>query len=185
MAHFAYDDDPTHTVPIPPPARSQTRLRVPIRYASEMGTDIAELAVAVAAEDRDVVTYLRAVRAAAADVAERAEDLGATHITRAWLQACVEWLGGVTSNLVAAFSYECDEREVAIELAAEESSMKLLMGLEREGIETVSFLRNLDSNAARAAADLVATIDVADRVLHELTVRTRRASPRGAETSKL
>lgn len=44
--------------------------------------------------------------------------------------------------------------------------MRLLMGIERAGAETVAVLRNLDGNAARAANELVARIDLADRILH-------------------
>lgn len=172
MARFAYDDDQaTHTVPIVLKPRSETRIRVPFGYGREMGSAAADLAATSETDElQQLMTYLRAVQRAAADVEARVEDLGASYVTRAWLTACVEWFAAVTSTLTAAFSYEGSERQVALELAAEESSMRLLMRLEREGSETVNVLRNLDGNAARAASELASMIDLTDRALHELTV---------------
>lgn len=171
MADFAYDDDPTHTVPVPLAPRSEMRLRAPSSYAIEMAHAVALLDRALPPEERDVIAYLQAVQLATADVEERAEDLGAVHVTRAWLQACVEWLDGVTQTLSSAYAYAGDERRTALDLAAEESSMRLVMRLEREAAETVSVLRNLDANASRAAAELAATIDLADRMLRVVAAR--------------
>lgn len=172
MARFAYDDDQaTHTVPVPLQPRSETRIRVPFGYGREMGSAAAGLEAATKGDDvEQLLTYLRGVQLAAAQVEERVEHLGATYVTRAWLTACVEWFANVTGSLTAAFSYEGEERRVALELAAEESSMRLLMRLEREGSDTVNVLRNLDGQTARAASELVAMIDLTDRALHELTV---------------
>jgi hypothetical protein len=47
--------------------------------------------------------------------------------------------------------------------------MRLLMGIERESVETVAMLRNLDGNAARAASELAERLLLADRVLHART----------------
>jgi hypothetical protein len=129
--------------------------------------DAVELATR-AGVDRGIVQWLRMVQRAAAEVEHRTRLLGADHVTKAWLEASLEWFLAVSGTLVSAFSYEGAERGVALELAAEESSMRLLMGLEREGSEATSVLRNLDGGAARAAAELVARIDLADRMLHAL-----------------
>ncbi len=116
--------------------------------------------------DTGIVTTLALVERAAADVEKWTRDLGCPHVTRTWLEACAEWMTGVASALACAFAYEGAQRRVALELAAEESSMRLLMGVEREGAETVAILRNLDGGAARAATELAARIDLADRMLH-------------------
>jgi hypothetical protein len=168
MATFAYDFDDAVATPAPRVGpRSETRLRTPYGCTAEMAeaADAVELATRDVA-DRGIVLWLRMVQRAAAEVEHRTRLLGADHVTKAWLEASLDWMLVVSGALVSAFSYEGTERRVALELAAEESSMRLLMGLEREGTEAASVLRNLDSGAARAAAELVARIDLADRMLH-------------------
>ena len=128
-----------------------------------------ELAVQQAGGQKEagIVMVLKLVERAAREVERWSIVLGAQHVCDAWLDSCGQWVSGVSATLVSAFSYrEGPERRVALELAAEESSMRLLMGLEREGRETVAVLRNLDSNAARAASELAARIEMADRILH-------------------
>jgi hypothetical protein len=128
-----------------------------------------ELAVQQAGGQNEagIVMVLKLVERAAREVERWSIVLGAQHVCDAWLDSCGQWVSGVSATLVSAFSYgEGPERRVALELAAEESSMRLLMGLEREGRETVAVLRNLDSNAARAASELAARIEMADRILH-------------------
>ena len=117
--------------------------------------------------DLGIIMLLRQIEQGVGAVERCASGLGATYVCDAWLDSCEQWLAGLCGNLVSAFSYpEGPERRISLELAAEESSMRLLMGLEREGKETVAVLRNLDGSAARAASELVARIDLADRMLH-------------------
>jgi len=169
MATFAYDFDEGIAAEPRVGPRSETRLRTPYGCTTEMAeaADAVELATRDGA-DRGIVLWLRMVQRAASDVEQRTRLLGADHVTKAWLEASLDWLSTVSGALVSAFSYEGAERHVALELAAEESSMRLMMGLEREGAEAASILRNLDSGAARAAAELAARIDLADRMLHAL-----------------
>ena len=139
--------------------------------ASDVAYSVHEVGLAVESrggmDDGGIVMVMQLIEQAAEDVERWAVTLGAQHVCDAWLEACRQWVAGVSATLVSAFSYdEGPERRVALELAAEESSMRLLMGLEREGKETVAVLRNLDGNAARAASELVARIDLADRILH-------------------
>ncbi len=176
MAAFAYDDDATErslTLPVPlaAPARSETRLRVPPAYGMEMAAAVGRVERVVTPEHRDIVTFLEAVTQATTVVEERIEDIGALHVTRTWLVACGEWLDAVTHSLTTAYGYAGDERRVALELVAEESSMRLLMRLERESAETATILKTLDATAARAAEDLAATMELADRMLHALAER--------------
>jgi hypothetical protein len=118
-------------------------------------------------DDAGIVMVLKLIETAASEVERFATVLGAQHVCDAWLDSCEQWVAGVSGTLVSAFSYaEGPERRVALALAAEESSMRLLMGVEREGRETVAVLRNLDSTAARAASELASRIDLADRILH-------------------
>jgi len=124
--------------------------------------------------DSGILTSLRMVERASSDLERWTRTLGAGHVTEAWLEKCGDWLTAVSETLQAAFSYEGAERQVALELAAEESSTRLLTGLEREGTEAVAILRNLDGNAARAAAELVARVDLADRMLHARVASTDR-----------
>ena len=147
------------------------RLRVAHGRGHEVALTIHEVDLAVrergSAGDAGLVMALRMIEGAAADVERWAETLGAQHVCDPWLDSCAQWIAGVGSTLVSAFSYDDGpERRVALALAAEESSMRLLMGVEREGSETVAMLRNLDGNAARAANELALRIDLADRVLH-------------------
>lgn len=169
MATFAYDvDDAVPATPRVAP-HSEMRLRTPHGCTAEMAE--AANAVERAARDgadRSVVLWLRMVQRAATEVEQHTRQLGADHVTKAWLEASLEWFTTVSGALVSAFSYDGAERHVALELTAEESSMRLLMGLEREGTEAAAVLRNLDGNAARAAAELAACIDLADRMLHAL-----------------
>lgn len=180
MATFAYDFDNDAT-PTPAPRvspRSETRLRTPYGCTAEMAeaADAVDLGTRRGA-DRGIVQWLRMVQRAAAEVEHRTRLLGAEDVTKAWLEASREWFVAVSGTLVSAFSYEGAERSVALELAAEESSMRLLTGLEREGNEATSVLRNLDGGAARAAAELVARIDLADRMLHALGHAQSSGSP--------
>lgn len=126
-----------------------------------------ELAMQQAGQkDEGVVTVLKLVERGAREVERWSIALGAQHVCDAWLDSCGQWVAGVSATLVSALSYgDGPERRVALELAAEESSMRLLMGLEREGRETVAVLRNLDSKAARAASELAARIEMVDRML--------------------
>jgi hypothetical protein len=136
-----------------------------------MGANIARLTARIPLDERDVVPFLEAVVSATATVEERIEDIGAMPVTRAWLLACGEWLDAIATSLANAYEHPAPERRVALELVAEESSMRLLMRLERESLETVSMLRNLDGTAARAAQDLAAAIELADRMLHAIAER--------------
>ena len=136
-----------------------------------MGFCVHELDLAIQengrADDAGIVMVLKLIERATGDVERFATTLGAQHVCEAWLDSCSQWVAGVSATLVSAFSYAPGpERRVALQLAAEESSMRLLMGLDREGRETVAVLRNLDRNAARAASELAARIDLADRILH-------------------
>jgi hypothetical protein len=145
------------------------RLRV-VGRAGDVALAVYEVDFAVrergGANDAGIVMALKLIEQACADVDRWATTLGAQHVCDPWLDACAQWVSGVGATLVSAFSYdEGPERRIALELAAEESSMRLLMGVERAGSETVAVLRNLDGNAARSASELVARIDLADRIL--------------------
>lgn len=151
--------------------QSEMRIRVAEGRGHEVAFTIHEVDLAVrengSIPDAELVTALRMIEGAAAVVEQWATTLGAQHVCDPWLDSCAQWVAGVGSTLVSAFSYDDGpERRVALALAAEESSMRLLMGIEREGTETVAMLRNLDGNAARAASELCARIDLADRMLH-------------------
>ena len=144
---------------------SETRLRTAPQQPSIADVDAA--LKRSGADDGGLLMVLREIEHGVAGVERCASALGAGYVCDTWLDSCDQWLAGVCSNLVSAFSYrEGSQRSVTLELAAEESSMRLVMGLEREGKETVAVLRNLDGNAARAASDLAACIDLADRILH-------------------
>jgi len=150
--------------------QSEMRLRV-VGRAGDVALAVYEVDFAVrergGANDAGIVMALKLIEQACADLDRWATTLGAQHVCDPWLDACAQWVSGVGATLVSAFSYdEGPERRIALELAAEESSMRLLMGVERAGSETVAVLRNLDGNAARAASELVARIDLADRILH-------------------
>lgn len=170
MDTFAYDLDDALLTPAPRPVlQSQTRLRTPYGCTTEMAEAVDAVERASRdGTDRGVVLWLRLVQRAAADVEERTRLLGADHVTWVWLEASLDWMLVVSHTLVSALSYDGAERRVALELAAEESSMRLSMGLEREGREAASVLRNLDGGAASAATELGARIDLADRMLHAL-----------------
>ena len=147
------------------------RIRVAEGRGHEVALTIHEVDLAVRENgsegDSGLVMALRMIEGAAAIVERWATTLGAQHVCDPWLDSCAQWVAGVGSTLVSAFTYgDGPERRIALALAAEESSMRLLMGVEREGSETVAMLRNLDGNAARAASELVERIDVADRMLH-------------------
>lgn len=117
--------------------------------------------------DAGIVMVLRLIERACDEVERWATTLGAQHVCDGWLDSCAHWVTGVSATLVSAFAYDDGpERRTTMALAAEESSMRLLMGIDREGNETVAMLRNLDGNAARAASELVARIELADRILH-------------------
>ncbi len=150
--------------------RSDVRLRVaPGRGGASLTTYEIDLAIREhgSREDSEIADAMRAVEQALAELDRWVVALGAQHVCDAWLETCGDWIGGVGATIVSAFSSYPRERErrLALELAAEESSMRILMGIEREGLEIVAVLRNLDGNAARAAFELTARIDLADRVL--------------------
>jgi len=150
--------------------RSQTRLRVVRGRASDVALCVHEVDLAVhergTSDDGGIVMAMRLVERACSDLDRWSIMLGAQHVCDAWLDSCAQWVAGVGSTLVSAFSYaEGPERRIALALAAEESSMRLLMGMEREGKETIAVLKNLDGNAARAATELSARIELADRIL--------------------
>jgi hypothetical protein len=151
--------------------QSEMRLRVTVGRAADVALAVHEVDFAVhergGADDAGIVMVLKLIERACTELERWSTVLGAQHVCDPWLDACAQWVSGVGATLVSAFSYdEGPERRVALELAAEESSMRLLMGIERAGAETVAVLRNLDGNAARAANELVARIDLADRILH-------------------
>jgi hypothetical protein len=151
--------------------QSEMRIRVAEGRGHEVAFTIHEVDLAVrengCTDDARLVMALRMVEEAAAMVEKWATTLGAQHVCDPWLDSCAQWVAGVGSTLVSAFTYDDGpERRVALALAAEESSMRLLMGVEREGTETVAMLKNLDGNAARAASELSTRIELADRMLH-------------------
>ncbi len=163
MGDFALKDAPRSG------PRSETRIRVSGRHG-DIAFAVQEVDWAVrergSQDDAGIVMALNLIERGVAEVESRVITLGAQHVADPWLDKCAQWVAGVSATLVSAFSYDDDrERYIGFELAAEESSMRLLMGIEREGSETVSMLRNLDCNAARAASELVARIDLADRIL--------------------
>ncbi len=164
MPNFAYDRASERP-------QSEMRLRVADGRNHEVELTLHEVDLAIrengSTADAGLVMALRLVENAASDVERWAETLGAQHVCDPWLDSCAQWIAGVGATLVSAFMYEeGPERRVALALAAEESSMRLLMGIEREGVETVAMLRNLDGNAARAASELAERLGLADRVLH-------------------
>jgi len=164
MRDFAYDHESGHPI-------SEMRLRVSGGRNQDVSLTIHEVDIAVrergGPDDASLVMVLRLIETGCSDVERWAETLGAQHVVDPWLDSCAQWIAGVGSTLVSAFGYdESRERRIALALASEESSMRLLMGVEREGAETVAMLKNLDGNAARAASELVMRIDLADRVLH-------------------
>jgi hypothetical protein len=160
------------------PPRSETRLRTVLGCEADMALAVSAIEVAIqrrgTSADNGILTSLRMVERATIDLERWTRTLGASHVTEPWLEKCTDWLTAVSETLQAALSYEGAERDMALELAAEESSTRLLMGLEREGTEAVAMLRNLDSGAARAAAELVARVDLADRMLHARVTSTDR-----------
>ena len=142
---------------------SETRLRTTRRLSID---DVQNAVKRCGGNDGGIVSMLRLVEQGIAGVERCAMALGAGYVCDTWLESCEQWLAGLCANLVSAFSYpDGPKRRVTLELAAEESSMRLLMGLEREGKETVAVLRNLDGNAARTASDLAARIELADHQL--------------------
>ena len=146
-------------------------MRVAVGRSGDVALTVHEVDLAVqergSRDDAGIVMVLRLIERASAELEGWAKLLGAQHVCDGWLDSCTQWVTGVGSTLVSAFSYEeGPERKIALALAAEESSMRLLMGVEREGTETIAVLRNLDRNAARAASELAARIDLADRILH-------------------
>lgn len=150
--------------------QSGTRIRTVFGCGTEMALmlDALESAIKVqrsTEQVRNIVPWLRLVEVATSDVERWSRVLGATHVTDSWLEACTDWMTIISETLVSALSYSGSERRVALELAAEESSMRLVTQLEREGGDAVAVLRNLDGNAARAANELVARMDLADRML--------------------
>lgn len=163
MRDFAYDHASGHPI-------SEMRLRVSGGRNHDVSLTIHEVDLAVrergGADDATLVMALRMIESGSREVERWAETLGAQHVVDPWLDSCAQWVAGVGSTLVSAFSYDDGrERRIALALASEESSMRLLMGVEREGAETVAMLKNLDGNAARAAQDLVSRIELADRIL--------------------
>lgn len=168
MPPFAYDDDPERAA-TPALPRSQFRIRVAPRHASALARLLDAFAGSITQpSDRDVVLPLHALVLAAAELEEKVTDLGATHVTRAWMRALVDWMNAMTADLSSAFRYRGQERAAALALVAEESSMRLDTELSREAAETASVLRNLDRNAADAANELAAAIELADRCLATL-----------------
>ena len=146
-------------------------MRVAVGRRGDIALAVHEVDLAIqehgSGSDAGIVMVMRLIERASSELEHWVETLGAQHVCDRWLDSCTQWVTGVCATVVSAFSYEDGpERRVSLELAAEESSMRLLMGVEREGTETVAMLRNLDGNAARAAAELVARIELADRILH-------------------
>jgi hypothetical protein len=172
MTKLALDWDVGAEVGEPPTAtpRSETRLRTVLGCEADMALAVSSVETIIrrrgTSADNGNLTSLRMVERATTDLERWTRTLGAGHVTQPWLEKCTDWLTAVSETLQGAFSYEGKERHVSLQLAAEESSTRLLMGLEREGTEAVAILRNLDSGAARAAAELAARIDLADRMLH-------------------
>jgi hypothetical protein len=163
MRDFAYDATTGHPI-------SEMRLRVADGRNHDVSLTIHEVDLAIrergGPDDAGIVMALRMIERACTDVERWGETLGAQHVVDPWLDSCAQWIAGIGSTLVSAFSYDDGrERRIALALAAEESSMRLLMGIDREGSETVAMLKNLDGNAARAANELAARIGLADRIL--------------------
>jgi hypothetical protein len=151
------------------------RLRVSEGRNHDVSLTIHEVDLAVrergGPDDARIVMALRMIESGCSEVEHWAESLGAQHVVDPWLDSCAQWIAGIGSTLVSAFTYEDGrERRIALALASEESSMRLLMGVEREGAETVAMLKNLDGNAARVANDLVGRIELADRILRARAV---------------
>ncbi len=145
-----------------------------IRSAFSCGTEMAlsldalEAAVRAAADGesvKSVMPWLRMVESATSDVERWSRVLGASHVTRSWVESCSDWMITVVDSLTAALSYSSVERNLALELTAEESAMRYETRLEREGAEAVAMLRNLDKGAAASARELVARMDLANRML--------------------
>ena len=163
MRDFAYDQVSGHPI-------SEMRLRVSGGRNHDLSLTIHEVDVAVrergGPDDASIVMALRMIESGCSEVERWAETLGAQHVVDPWLDSCAQWISGVGETLVSAFNYQDGrERRIALALAAEESSMRMIMGVEREGAETVAMLKNLDGNAARAAHDLVRRVELADRIL--------------------
>jgi hypothetical protein len=163
MRDFAYDHASGHPI-------SEMRLRVSGGRNHDVSLTIHEVDLAVrergGPDDASIVMVLRLIETGCNDVERHAEMLGAQHVVDPWLDSCAQWIAGIGATLVSAFTYDDGrERRIALSLASEESSMRLLMGVEREGAETVAMLKNLDGNAARVARDLVSRIELADRIL--------------------
>ncbi len=150
---------------------SEVRLRPKTGRDGDLSLTLYEIDLAIhehgAPGDEEIAWAMRAVEEARALLDQWVVALGAQHVCAEWLETCADWIGGVGATIVSAFCWYPGgkERKLALELAAEESTMRISMGIEREGMETVSVLRNLDGNAARAAFELTARIDLADRVL--------------------
>ncbi len=169
--HFAWKKNSARPSSAPPHPKSETRLRVAVGRVGDVSLAVYEVDLAVrergTADDDGLVMVMRLIERATAELDHWVTTLGAQHVCDAWLDACAQWVMGVGSTLVSAFSYDQGpERRVGLSLAAEESAMRLLMGLDRQGTETIAMLKNLDSNAARAAGELAARIELADRILH-------------------
>ena len=176
MAGLAYDSEHPVDEELATPSRprSETRIRTHYGCSSEMAHTVESLDAWLRSRadrgDAGIVTWLRMVQIAAADVERWSRALGAHHVTESWLEALVDWMSGVSDTLTSAYAYEGAQRRMALELVAEESSMRLMMRLEREGAEAVAMLRVLDRNASHAASELVARVDLADRMLHALAL---------------
>ena len=150
--------------------RSQTRMKVASGRVGDVSLALDEVQYAVRTrgtpDDAGILMALRLVEGACADLERWSTTLGAQHVCDAWLDSCAKWASGIGETLVSAFSYDDGpERRIALALAAEESSMRLLMGVEREGKETIAMLKNLDRNAAESARELASRIELADRIL--------------------
>jgi len=146
-------------------------MRVSVGRVGDVALTVHEVDLAIRERgspgDAGLVMVLQLIETACGELEDWVKMLGAQHVCDAWLDSCAQWVAGVGSTLVSAFSYEDGaERQVSLALAAEESAMRRLMGLDREGAETIAVLRNLDGKAARAATELAARIDLADRLLH-------------------
>lgn len=167
MRDFAYDESSPLSSGHP---ISEMRLRVSEGRNHDVSLTIHEVDLAVrergGPDDASIVMVLRLIETGCSEVERCGETLGAQHVVDPWLDSCAQWVAGVGETLVSAFTYEDGrERRIALALAAEESSMRLIMGVEREGAETVAMLKNLDGNAARVARDLVSRLELADRIL--------------------
>ena len=163
MRDFAYDQASGHPI-------SEMRLRVSEGRNHDVSLTIHEVDLAVrergGPEDASIVMVLRMIESGCGEVERWAETLGAQHVVDPWLDSCAQWVSGIGATLVSAFTYQNGrERRIALALAAEESAMRLIMGIEREGAETVAMLKNLDGNASRAASDLASRLELADRIL--------------------